>query len=133
MPPVKQKEYKKPELPKPREFFPDMGPRWIKMEPARLAMLGGLFFSTLLMLIYFVRQLMGATMAPMEMILGIAKTFLVSYAGTGFFVWYLLRIAERELSHLVEVPKEVDEDENADTEFEREAAEAPPQEPEEFS
>ena len=48
------------------------------------------------MVFYFVRQQMGISMDPMDMVLGIFRVFLVSYAGTGFFVWYLLRVAERQ-------------------------------------
>lgn len=61
-------------------------------------MIGGLFFSTCVMIFYFVRQLLGTPMDPPDVVLGVAKAFLVSYAGTGFFVWYLLRVAERNLN-----------------------------------
>lgn len=75
-----------------------MGPRWLKLEPLRLATLGGVFFSTLAMVFYFIRQCLGAPMAPEAMLIGVARTFLVSYAGTGFFVWYILRVADEELA-----------------------------------
>ena len=94
---VIHKAPQKPELPKPRDFFPEMGPRWLKVEPPRLATLGGLFFSVCAMLFYFARQCLGVSMAPEDIVLGVAKTFLVAYAGTGFLVWYGLRVADREL------------------------------------
>ena len=82
-----------------------MGPRWLKVEPARLALLGGLFFSMVVMVFYFIRQITGTLMEPADVLLGVAKTFLVSYAGTGFFVWYLLRVADHELSHRTPKPE----------------------------
>ncbi len=75
-----------------------MGVRWLKVEPPRLALLAGFFFGTVAMLFYFVRQCLGIVMDPMDVVLGVGKTFLVSYAGVGFFVWYLLRVAEREFA-----------------------------------
>ena len=111
------KHPKKPDLPKPRLLFPELGPRWLKMEPARLAMLGGLFFSTCVMVFYFIRQCFGSTMALPDVVLGVAKTFLVSYAGTGFFVWYLLRVAEAHAARMAvkaATPQEMPDDDDED-------------------
>ena len=112
-----------------------MGPRWLKIEPSRLAMLSALFFSTCVMLFYFIRQCLGVSMGPVEVLLGVAKTFLVSYAGTGFFVWYLLRVAERELPQTSKKPlKRMHiraEAENVEPQWEE--AGLPPEEPEEHS
>ncbi len=110
-----------------------MGPRWLKVEPPRLAMLGGLFFSTCAMVFYFTRQCFGVPMAPEDIVLGVAKTFLVSYIGTGFFVWYVLRVAERELANKETEAETVVEDEPSAEEEEnnREDAGPPPEEPEE--
>lgn len=119
---MSKKPPKKPDLPKPRNFFPEQGPRWLKVEPARLATLGGLFFSTCVMIFYFIRQCLGTAMELEDLVLGVAKTFLVSYAGTGFFVWYMLRIAERQKvqaastpSKLGKAPVHHDENEQEDT------------------
>lgn len=111
-----------------------MGPRWLKMEPPRLALLSALFFSTCVMVFYFIRQCLGRSMEPPELLLGIAKTFLVSYAGTGFFVWYLLRVAERELPQISKKPpprKHIRED--AEEEMHWEEPIPPPEEPEEHT
>lgn len=93
-----KKKLKSPPRLKTRRWFPPQGQKWLKLEPARLAPIGGLFFSTCTMLLYLVRLLMGQEIDPQTVLLGVATTFLVSYAGTGFYVWYLLRTAETELA-----------------------------------
>lgn len=60
-------------------------------------MVGGLFFTTCTMVFYLVRHLAGAAMELQDILAGIALTFFASYTGTGFFVWYMLYLAEREL------------------------------------
>ena len=94
---LKKKQKSPPRL-KTRRWFPPQGQKWLRLEPARLAPIGGLFFSTCTMLLYLVRLLMGQEIEPQTVLLGVATTFLVSYAGTGFYVWYLLRTAETELA-----------------------------------
>jgi len=110
-----------------------MGPRWLKVDPQRLALLSALFFSTCVMLFYFVRQCLGVYMEPGDIVLGIAKTFLVSYAGTGFFVWYLLRVAERELPRTEKksAPRRHFRAEQPEEEIHWEETGPPPEEPEE--
>ena len=108
-----------------------MGPRWLKVEPPRLATLGGLFFSTCTMVFYFIRQCLGVAMAPEDIILGVAKTFLVSYVGTGFFVWYVLRVADRELLSSKMETEPVDDAEAEQLGEEMEDNEPLPEEPEE--
>lgn len=49
------------------------------------------------MLLYLVRLLMGHEIEAQRILVSVATTFLVSYAGTGFYVWYILRMAENEL------------------------------------
>ncbi len=113
-----------------------MGPRWLKVEPLRLAMLGGVFFGTLAMVFYFIRQLLGAPMEPEAMLLGVARTFLVSYAGTGFFVWYILRVADDQLSAPAAKNAGLSETETMEEEEEIQEWETtgpPPEEPEEPS
>lgn len=51
------------------------------------------------MLLYLVRLLLGHPIEPQTVVVGVATTFLVSYGGTGFYVWYLLRKAETALDH----------------------------------
>lgn len=93
---------KKPKSPprlKTRHWFPPQGQKWLKLEPARLAPIGGLLFATFTMILYLVRLLLGHEIEPQTVLIGVATTFLVSYAGTGFYVWFLLRTAETELDH----------------------------------
>lgn len=56
------------------------------------------------MLLYLVRLLLGYEIEAQRIIVGVAATFLVSYAGTGFYVWYILRMAENELDHSAAKP-----------------------------
>lgn len=92
-----KKRTKKPPRPKLRKWFPHRGQTWLKLEPAGLALTGGLFFATCAMVLYLVRQLAGAPMDLQDVVTGVALTFFVSYTGIGFFVWYLLHLAETEL------------------------------------
>jgi len=94
---VQRKKPKITHRPKTRVWFPRQGPTWLKLEPAPLAIIGGLFFSTCTMILYLVRLLLGHEVEPQSIVVATATTFLVSYGGTGFFVWYLLRVAETEL------------------------------------
>lgn len=88
---------KKPPRPKLRKWFPQRGPTWLKLEPAGLATVGGLFFATCSMLVYLARQLFGSDIELPDIVVGVVLTFVVSYAGTGIFVWYMLHLAEGEL------------------------------------
>lgn len=111
-----------------------MGPRWLKLEPLPLAMLGGVFFGTLAMVFYFIRQCLGVPMAPDTVLIGVARTFLVSYAGTGFFVWYILHVAEEHRSGLDTKHTGHSETEGMEEEIQEwETTGPPPEEPEEPS
>lgn len=57
------------------------------------------------MILYLVRLLSGYSIEPQAVIIGVAATFLVSYAGTGFYVWYILRMAENELDQPAAKPE----------------------------
>ena len=95
--PKKKPTYKKPERPKPVwPWRKAGGPAWLLSEPARLAPLGGAVFALVALTFYFVRQSMGAAMPPMQVFTGVAVTFVVGYAATGCFVWYVLRVSWRE-------------------------------------
>ena len=96
---------KKPPRPKLRKWFPHRGPTWLKLEPAGLATVGGLFFTACSVVVYLVRQLTGHDIALQDVVAGVTLTFVVSYAGTGLFVWYLLHLAEDELDHPHAQPK----------------------------
>jgi len=91
-----KKEFEKPERPRLRRR-PDTGPQWLVLEPARLALVGGSFFATVALAYQVVRQWRGATLGIFEVAIGVGLTFVVSYAATGCFVWFLLWVAEREL------------------------------------
>lgn len=93
-----------PQRPKTRRWFPEQGQKWLKLEPARLAPIGGLFFAACSMLLYLVRLLLGQEIESQRIIVSVATTFLVSYAGTGFYVWYILRKAENELDQSAAKP-----------------------------
>lgn len=69
----------------------------MKLEPAGLATVGGLFFATCSVVVYLVRQLAGGEIPLQDVVVGVTLTFVVSYAGTGLFVWYMLHLAEGEL------------------------------------
>jgi hypothetical protein len=69
----------------------------LKLEPAGLAAVGGLFFATCSVVVYLVRQLTGSAISLQDMAVGVSLTFVVSYGGTGLFVWYMLHLAEGEL------------------------------------
>jgi len=49
------------------------------------------------MVVYLARQLAGSDIELTDIVTGVTLTFAVSYAGTGFFVWYMLHLAESEL------------------------------------
>lgn len=87
-----------------RRWFPTQGQKWLKLEPARLAPIGGLFFAACSMLLYLVRLVLGQEIEVQRIVVSVATTFLVSYAGTGFYVWYVLRMAENELDHPASKP-----------------------------
>jgi len=93
---ARKKKSQAPPRPKLRNWFPRRERTWLKLEPARLATVGGLLFSTCSVVIYFARQLAGAPVSVQEILTGVALTFLVSYTGTGFFVWYMLYLSEKE-------------------------------------
>jgi len=80
-----------------RNFFAYKGPRWLDLNPYRLGFLGGVFFGWLNLVYYIVRSWYGAVYTPQAMLLGVGRTFLVSYAAVGLFVCYLLWVAQREL------------------------------------
>lgn len=83
------------------------------MEPARLAPVGAALFALLALLFYVLRQFQGVSMAVGDVVVGVALTFVVAYAATGIFVYYVLRLAEHERP--VEEP-EPEESEPSETE-----------------
>lgn len=89
--------YKKPERPKPRMLFHSNRPSWVILEPARLAPVGGSLFALLTLIYYLARDWFGAAIAGMDIVVGVAFTFVIGYAATGIFVYWLLCVAAREL------------------------------------
>jgi len=92
-----KQNYQKPERPKLRHHRPGP-PQWLVLEPARIALVGGSFFATLALGVLFVRQWLGTPIGVAQTIIGVGLTGVVGYTATGFFVCFLLRVAERELS-----------------------------------
>ncbi len=101
------------------------------MEPARLAMLGGSICATLAMVYVFIRQQLGMVVDPGQALVRVGLAFVISYAVTGLFVYYLLWVAEKELNHKSSSKKESAEsdDEQDDLETAEEAEEEEPGEP----
>ena len=66
------------------------------------------------MLLYLVRLLLGHEIEAQRIVVSVATTFLVSYAGTGFYVWYILRMAENELDRSAAKPPPGDAGLNGD-------------------
>lgn len=93
---ARKKVPEKRERPKLRKLFPERGPKWLIMEPARIAPVGGALFAALAMVYYVALQAGGAVIPPMDVVLGVLKTFVVSYAGTGLFIYFVMRVVERE-------------------------------------
>ena len=94
----KKPKYKKPLRPKPTwPWAKSDRPVWLLAEPVRLAPLGGVVFALVALLFYFFRQSMGTAMPVMQVVTWVAATFVVGYAATGCFVWYVLRVSWREI------------------------------------
>lgn len=83
--------------PKRRRWFKPRQPAWIVLEPSRIGMAGGAISATGALVLYFVRQQMGAYIPPQQVLIGAAATFVIGYGAVGIFTWYLLWVAEREL------------------------------------
>lgn len=94
--PVKPDYDKLVERPLRRKWIKDSGPAWVVLEPARIAPVGACFFTGLVLVIYLLRSVFGYDMDLMRMVLGVVLTFVLSYAATGCFVWFLLVVADRE-------------------------------------
>ena len=95
----------KPERPKLAPFLGWLGskePRWLIVEPRKIGVVGGVFFATLALMYYVLRQFFGHTMMIQEVVIGVTLTFVVGYAGTGLFVVYVLWVGERELPEVKE-------------------------------
>ncbi len=73
-------------------------PGWIVLEPARLAPLGGAVAVVLALTYYLLREWWGVPMAASDVIVRVALVFVVGYAATGIFVWYVMAVAWRELT-----------------------------------
>lgn len=92
------KRYKQPVWPRPR--FPWEGwnrPAWLILNPVTLAPPGGVLFAMLALSYYLLLQWLGYSMSPQDVLVGVALVFVAGYAATGIFVWYVLRVAWREL------------------------------------
>jgi len=100
----RKSKYKKPERPKPRALFQSNRPSWVILEPARLAPVGGSLFAFVTLLYYLARDWFGTAIAGMDIVVGVAFTFVVGYAATGVFVYWLLWVAARELPEEVAAP-----------------------------
>ncbi len=60
-------------------------------------MVGGTFFAWILLVVQFIRQFSGTPTLNLHLFVGLAIAFVIGYAATGLFVYYLLIVAEREL------------------------------------
>lgn len=94
----KQKKAPQPPRPRLRRWIDPAAVYWLVMEPARIALVGATLCATLCMGYLFLRQQMGLVMDPMAVLLRVALTFVISYTLTGAFVYYLLWVAEKELT-----------------------------------
>lgn len=127
----------KPERPKLRVLFPESGPKWLVLDPAKLAPVGGMFFTTLAMVYFMILQSMGWVVPPMDIVLGLLKTFVVSYAGTGLFVYFIMRVRDTEFPMADDPHKRLslnDEDDSDEEDEQRKRRVVPgmnPDEPEE--
>ena len=74
----------------------DRGPQWLVMEPHRLGLAGASILTTLVVLVYGLRLMGGASIEPSSMVVGAGMTFVVSYAAVGLFVWFALHVAFSE-------------------------------------
>ncbi len=94
-----EKQNKNQPSPRPRlkPWIDPAAVSWLVLEPSKIAMVGGMTCATLCMVYLFLRQQWGLIMDPMDVLLRVCLTFVVSYTLTGAFVYYLLCIAEREL------------------------------------
>ncbi len=92
------KQPKKPERPKPWSPWESRGASgWIVLEPVRLAPLGGTVAGVLALAYFLLRQSWGEYYSPGDVLVGAGLAFVVGYAATGLFVWYLLHVIWREL------------------------------------
>ncbi len=82
-------------------------PFWLIMDPSRVAPVGGVGCGLLALLVYFARQMAGVALAPGSVLVGTALSFVVGYAATGIFVYFLLRVAEVELGPAEEAEEEI--------------------------
>jgi len=94
----KQKTGSQPSRPQLRRWFDPADVSWLVLEPAKIALIGAAICATLCMVYLFVRQQMGLVMDPMAVLFRAALTFVISYTLTGAFVYYLLWVAEKELT-----------------------------------
>jgi len=97
-------KYKKPERPKPRALFHSNRPSWVILDPARLAPVGGSLFAFATLLYYLARDRFGTAIAGLDIVVGVAFTFVIGYAATGIFVYWLLWVAARELPEEIAAP-----------------------------
>lgn len=97
-PPSNNKKLQAPERYRPRRWFDPNLRYWFILEPARLGMVGGAVAAVGTLTYLYIRQQMGLVMEPSYVLFRIALAFVVSYALTGLFVYYLVWVADRELN-----------------------------------
>lgn len=79
---------------------------WIVLDPHRTGMIGGVFFGWLTVAFYALLGLLRwQPMFGPSQLVSAGLAFVVGYAGVGLFVYYLLRIGEREFPLPVAPPK----------------------------
>jgi hypothetical protein len=90
-----QKFQHRPAHPRLKRFYTPAARAWIIMDPARLALLGATVISWLALVIFFLVK--GDALRPLALLVRVGATFVVSYAGIGLFVCFIIWVAEREL------------------------------------
>ena len=93
---MKAKQDKLVERPLRRKWIKESGPAWVVLAPSRVAPVGGFFFTALALTFYIAKQALGYETDFLRMVFGTVFTFVLSYAATGLFVWFLLIVGERE-------------------------------------
>ncbi len=93
----KQKQFKDFERPRLAPCIKDARPRWLIMEPAPLAALFAVCCAFIVLLIQIIRQLSGVALSPGAVIISVGLSFVVSYTLVGCFIYYVLRVVDREI------------------------------------
>ena len=93
----KRKHYKPFERPRLASCVKDARPRWLIMEPAPLAAVCAVCCAFIVLLIQLIRQLGGAALSPGTVTVSVGLSFVVSYTLVGCFIYYVLRVVDREI------------------------------------